>query len=469
MEAFAIISCLFRSMAPTSRSPIARQKLVARVVLILVITYLVYSLLGYAMHGDRTGNSFFFLRNARILPTYSDLKWLTVVAECGTRTETFSVDNPLCFPYGYGTSHGGFPASGYPPFINWFLRFSHFPVQSTGLLGLISGISFIGMLTYWSKKLFESTFLWSILLSVCLLSFPVQLLLERGNLDSITFLFMIAAAFLFAQRGALPKALSSVMVFLSVALKVFPALGFISWSLFNPLRHAEDVSQFKLSAKVPTLAACLLGLAVSVPFILNDPPIEFMGGINSYGLRALGYVNVPLINYFGIDVARWIIRSLIVFKGISLVVGAALVYRPRLDLGLWNRIASIDDSNLRSFTHSLFSVMSWTWLIGYIITISYDYKHIFLLPAFLVLASALEELDWSLSSEQRQLIYIMLASVLCVILIPVGYHFFFPKFVLYFNGAEVITEVVILPLFAGGLAMILFGPVIRRVPFRLDA
>jgi hypothetical protein len=453
-------------MAPTSRSHIPRKELVSAFILFLVIAYLVYSLLVYAIHGDRTGNSFFLLGNARILPTYSDLKWLTVVAECGTRTETLSVDNPLCTAYGYGTNHGGFPASGYPPFINWVLRFVHFPVQSTGLFGLISGLSFIGVLTYWSRKLFESTFLWSICLSFCLLSFPVQLLLERGNLDSILFLFMLVAAFLFAQRGALPKALSSVMVFLSVALKIFPAPGFIGWCLFNPLRDTEDASQFRLSTKAPILTACLLGLAVSVPFILHDPPIVFMGGMHSYGLRALGYVNVPLIDYFGIDVARWIIRSLILLKGMSLVVGAALVYHCRLDLGFWNGIASIHESSFRSFTHSLVSIMSWTWFIGYIITISYDYKYIFLLPAFLTLVSALEESDWQLTGKQKQVIYFLLASSLWVVLIPVGYNIFSNKFALLFNFAEVIMEVFILPVIAGGVAIILFGQIIRVIPLR---
>jgi hypothetical protein len=244
--------------------------------LLATLYYLFASLLGSARGGDAAGNSFALIKLIKAAHPFSDLLWVAVVGACGTKNAyVLNWSATVCAPYGYGQLGGGYADTGYPPMVNALLRFIEFPVAYTGIVAFLLGVLLVASLLLSSRGVFRSALVWALCMSIVLLSFPVQLALERGNLDIIVFLLTVATALIISLEANFMLVLLGGLAFLAVAIKAFPVMGFWGWLAFAWL---APINQYvvKASFKFAVLAGTVLALVYSSSWLASSSQIILM-------------------------------------------------------------------------------------------------------------------------------------------------------------------------------------------------
>ncbi|WP_216910158.1 hypothetical protein [Synechococcus sp. CCY 0621] len=176
--------------------------------------------------------------------------------------------------------------------------------------------------------------------------------------------------------------------------------------------------------------------------------------MNSFGLKAIGYINVSLIQQIGVGSARWVIRGLTISKLLALVVGAVLAVRLRLHLVLQHHFQELGDGFFDRFSQTFFLITSWTWLGCYILTISYDYKHIYMLPGLFLLLSMVDRRA-TLNPRQYALVWILVAASMISILFPHLHYNGLNNYAAISAFSELAIEFLFIPFYAGALMMLL--------------
>jgi hypothetical protein len=158
-----------------------------------------------------------------------------------------------------------------------------------------------------------------------------------------------------------------------VSLKLYPIFGLaalmVQRSLGRPLGLATS-RIFSLD-KFAVLFGSVLGLMATFPFLRGMKTVAKEGGLRSHGLLAFGYMNNTLIDAFGLDSARVLIKALLLIKLASLLLGLHLAWKARLHEALmrcwqsWTPQANV-------FSQILFVMMSAVWLGCYGTVINID-------------------------------------------------------------------------------------------------
>ena len=418
--------------------------------------YLGSSLIGYAIDANHAKASFLMLRGMRMQPAFADLKWIVVIGECGTKLQTFYQSAAaICATYGYGIHGGGYSDSGYPPMATWLFRWLQFPARQSSVLAVVSGFAFVIVLLAFSKGLLRSPWAWPLWLSIILVSYPVQLVLERGNLDILIFLAITATVVNISMSYRASWLASGLLTLLAISLKVYPVVGFAGWLTFGQL---QDNPSWKLSraVKAAVLTGCSVGLALSLPWMFGSVELNGGGGMSSYGLKAIGYINGHLAELIGVGSARWVILGFIIIKILALVIGAALAARLRLHLALRHHLEAVGDGFFSRFSQEFFMITSWTWLGCYMWIVSYDYKHIFMLPGlFLLISMVGRRVD--LAPRQCTVVWMLIAASMVFILFPLFHFNGLSRYAIISQFCELAIEFVLIPFYAGALTMLLTG------------
>jgi len=436
----------------------------SRILLLATLGYLFSSLLGYARGSDAAERAFSLIRLIRAAPPFSDLVWVIVVAKCGTKTARLpDSGSAVCNQYGYAQPGGGYEDTGYPTLANTLTHIFDTPVGYSGAIGLMAGILFVIAIMLSSRQLFRSHWAWPVSMSVVLIGFPVQLLLERANMDAIIYLLMVASSVVISIGGGFAAfLLLSFLVFMAVALKAFPVFGFMGWllsALLGPKEHRVSTM-----AKAAVGLGCALAIVTLIPWATSTAQsIGFSGSLGSYGFKALGYINTYLVGMFGFDRARLLIKGLILIKLLSVVAGATLAIRASLAEKVSGFFGSIRDPFFQKFSIALFLLMTWTWLGVYLITISYDYKHVFMLPSALMFFAVLDHRG-GMTRFQRSVFGLLVALVIFITLFPLSVYANIFAQGPFIKFAELFGEVVVIPIYAGALGVILGLPLIKSVP-----
>jgi hypothetical protein len=283
-------------------------------------------------------------------------------------------------------------------------------------------------------------------------SFPAQLVLERGNIDIQIFLLLTATAACVCMRSRAFWLPSALLTLLAVSFKVYPVIGFVGWLAFGQVAesHGWRVSR---AVKAAVLSGCVVGLALSLPWMFASAVTLGQGGMHSLGLKAIGYINVSLIQQIGVGSARWVIRGLIISKLLALVVGAVLAVRLRLHSALQHHFQEIGDGFFDRFSQTFFLITSWTWMGCYILTISYDYKHIYMLPGLFLLLSMVDRCA-ALNPRQYALAWILIAASMIFILFPHLHYNGLNNYAAISGLCELVIELLVVPFYAGALMML---------------
>ena len=214
------------------------------------------------------------------------------------------------------------------------------------------------------------------------------------------------------------------------------------------------------------LIGSCIGLALSLPWAANGGTGVTVagGGLSSHGLMALGYLNNAVIEAFGSSNGRLLIKIAFGMKILMLACGAYMAYRLRLFNILANAIevqaAKFKRTSLLSnFYRTLVVSMTSLWLGCYIVTISYDYRMIFLFPMLIFIARAIQlSPSGQTGLMQRRGLTLLLIAMLASMLIPFfAYGYQDPLIRL---GIDAIAEFVLIPFYASGLFVIVLSTII---------
>jgi len=300
-------------------------------------------------------------------------------------------------------------------------------------------------------------------MSVVLIGFPVQLLLERANVDAFIYLLIFAASVVISLGDSFAAfLLLSFLVFMAVGLKAFPVFGFMGW-LLSALLGPKEYRVDKM-AKVAVGLGCALSIATLIPWAISTgKDIEFSGSLASYGFKALGYINTYLVGMFGYDRARLLIKGLILIKLLSIAAGVTLAIRASLAEKVSGFFGSIQDPFFQKFSITLFLLMTWTWIGVYLFAISFDYKHVFMLSSALVFVAVLDNRG-GMTRFQCSVFGLLVGLAVFIALFPLSVYANILTQGPFVKFAELFGEVVVIPIYAGALGAILGLPLIKSMP-----
>ncbi|MFM7268323.1 MAG: hypothetical protein ACKOZT_07015 [Cyanobium sp.] len=418
---------------------------------ISALTYILYSLAVYGLGVPFSDHG--FTHSLRMHPPFADLRYLTANSECGVDLDA----------YYRGLVVGCDPAGrtyrfDYPPMSIWLGRLLHVAGRHTAVIAVSIAISFLVVVLRLLHAMLGMGWRFRLLASALLVGYPTQAAMERGNLDLLLFLLMLLLAAVLGlaaqpcKSSVWAQSMSFALIFLSVSLKIYPlfgVLGLIAQSRRRRGAQARLIGDGAL-ARTIMIAASLAGLLATSSYLFTVGNLIKEGGLNSHGLMALGYMNMPLIKAFGIDRARTVIRLLLGAKFISLVTGFVASWF--LDLNRAS-LSLADSANPQSrpsgFLDMALMLLSSIWLGCYLTTINYDYRFVYLYPFLgLLVWTAGSAVAGRLQRAWSNLIVGATIVVLFTPLLQVGYT---PIGMLLVRFVEPLTEFILIPLVAGSL------------------
>jgi hypothetical protein len=421
------------------------------VVLVSGIIYISTSLLFYSLGGPHSEGNGFQLFGAMRMPTYADLRWITANSECGVDLDAM-----------YQGKVGGCDAFGrlgigYPPMSIWLFRLFHFQAGWTDLLALFSGFAFLATSGFLLMKINKNTGVSMLISGLLLWGYPVQLGLERMNIDVIIYILVALNCYLLSSTSMPWRGfLSLPLITATVGMKIYPVFGYLGL-LFTAKPIAKsgfpNVRLGKLDASI-ILTGCTIGIMTAAPILLGNDVLPAgtvssgEGGIGSHGLKAFGFMNQKLISLYGLDLARLMIKALFSLKLLSLASGFIGTFRLQITKDLKRLIESILDPHTRNFFYYALIAMTCIWLGCYVTTISYDYRLIFLVPLIAILAQLP---GWQTEINYTKQAWTAMITAMAIIpgIITTIYIARMPESLYLLVGHEVLAEFIMLPIVAG--------------------
>jgi hypothetical protein len=401
-------------------------RLVCSVLVLGALIYVIGSLFISAFLEPWQQKSFPMLGTFRMFPPFADLRWVTSLSECGHDLAAVAAGrDPGCDPY---HRQGGL---GYPAFSVYAARALGLGVKQTGLLGFSFGLTLVLLLVAQVRCLFRSGWIGELLLSLLLLGFPLQLALERANIDLLIYLLLTTLSALLALRGRWTLPLIGLLSFLPVACKVYPVVGLWAWAVQDwfGLRRLRPRT-------LVVLIGAILGMISALSWLLQygdkapDP---------GEGVLAHGFVTSTLFQYSLLLtqlLAHWpgpLNAALLAMIKIVAISLSFLVARGSgLNL-LWRQFLATRCSGYsRSFLEIYVVLMTSTWLGCYLFSSSFDYRLIFAFPALIVCVALIA----SPMAVKKPLGFLFELFILSLPLV------FLPTLLLIANG----TKAILLPL-----------------------
>jgi len=422
-------------------------------VLVSGFAYILASLAFYSLGGLEHEGKGFQLLGAMRMPTFADLRWVTANSECGVDLDAF-----------YQAKVGGCDAFGrreigYPPMSIWLLRLFHFQAGWTNLLALICGLGFLAISGFLLININKNSGVSMLISGLLLWGYPVQLGLERMNIDILVYIFVIFNCYLLSITIMPWRALTSLpLITATVGMKIYPIFGYIGLLFMTKPIARIDLARArlgKLDAAI-ILAGCTIGLITATPILIgNHASVSAgYGAIGSHGLKAFGFINQKLIDLYGLEPARLMIKAIFLLKLLSLAIGFATTFYLQITKEVKQFIDNLSSPTKRDFAGYSLTAMTCMWLGCYVTTISYDYRLIFLLPLISILAqlSASRMNHWPASTYWA-------ATVTAMAIIPgiltSAYMAINSSSAYLLLGHEVMVEFIMLPIVAGSTTALL--------------
>jgi hypothetical protein len=427
---------------------IKRSGGVARVFFLLSLAYSFASLFIYGFAPQFQRFAFPMLRGLKVLPPFADLRWVTSISECGINLEDLGQGKvATCDPW----NRGGL---GYPPLSVEVARFLHVEEAHTGLLGFAIGVAILGILLGLLFQLNRPGWRRDLTGGLLIISFPMQLALERSNIDIIVFLLLtsLAAALAGSKRWLIPFA--GGVAWLAVVIKLYPVAGITAWLGLSIFRRPR----FDL-ARAASLLGTSIGFAMVLPWFLKyrgvaaQPP----AGSISHGFIVplpIDFLEdrAPLLGYVFQSIPQPLIGAVI----FSVVLGCSM--RVRL-ADQWEALISQQtDVYRRRFLYIMPSLLGCVWLGCYFLSGSFDYRLILVLPAFIAILSLQGYSEQENNASSRVLLWIVSLSGFTSFLLPLlrSSNLPYPKFVqLIIHGLSISSDLFLMPVVAGAISALI--------------
>lgn len=442
--------------APRSNALLLLFRLIAKAFFLLALAYDIFSLLVYALI-PQLQRLAFSVGGFRMLPPFADLRWVTFLSGCGINLKDLAEGKHLvgCYPY----DRGGL---GYPPLSIEFARFLHIQDSHTGVLGLTLGLASIAVLISFLRRLHRPGCTRDLFGGLILLSFPVQLALERSNIDLVVFILLIslAAALSSLKRWAIPFAAG--ISWLAVGIKLYPIVGITLWLGLNIRQRPRLVL-----IKAASLLGAALGLATALPWFLSygKGAAQPAAGPISHGfmvpLHLERIINIsPLLGKIA-QIAPQPIIGLIIFI-------LTLFWCKRVHLSAhWEEIIlQCAEGYSGRFLRTMPSLLGSVWLGCFFLSSSYDYRLILALPSLICLLSVLDSASNKQSCSYSFILTLVVFGGFTSFLLPLIYYSGFLPIELKIPASALflISDIFVMPAIAASIAILIFPIAKFRTP-----
>jgi hypothetical protein len=436
-----------------------RLRICARLLFIAALVYFFYSLLVYGWFVDWQHNAFVLIEKIRMFPPFADMRWITATSECGVDLPDLVSGRAFgCDPYGRG-------GIGYPPMSIQLARLLGVTGSHTGLIGLSTGMALVVLLLVQLRQMVPIPWQRDLAGAVILIGFPVELALERANVDIVLFLLMASLAAALASKRVYLLPICLGLAFVLVAGKIYPFFGLCAWLALAMLGRSKVEP-----AKIAVLFGAVLGLASFLPWYIAhaggvpnpDNPIISHGffAIPQYDFVRKFAANSPGTIKFAIESAIFFVK--LIFFAIPFITSV------RCDMATHFRHFLGDRFDVYStrFFLIFMELTGLTWLACYFLIGSYDYRMIYALPGWIGCVALCFYLQHDVSPVTKLLLIqivlmpLIFAPGILAFSFTSAYLGLAPKIMAYLSG------LVFLPYCAGMLAglLILIPDCFRRLP-----
>ena len=339
------------------------------------LIHILLSLFFNLLPGDFEYKAFPLIAKFKMYPPNADMRWITSLSECGADLKALAERHLWgCDPYGRGSG------LGYPPMSVEIARFLHVKGSQTELISSAMGLANVCILCLLNFRVVNSPFLRYLTTSILLLSLPLNLGLERGNIDIVIFNLFAAIAALAALQKRVFEPMISGFCWMAVAIKLYPFPGVIVWNFLEILRNRRFTSLY-----IAMVLGATLGLTSALPWFLET-------GNTSAAQPGMGRISHALMGDYAYirNLAAEISSQQIPFTDSLSRYWGLLIYLGSIPIGIKLRlprlfdhlINSFQSSFTRVFLHHFIGLTSSTWLTTYALSGSFDYRMILALPGF---------------------------------------------------------------------------------------
>jgi len=420
----------------------------ARAFFLLSFAYSFASLFIYGFAPRLQRFAFPMLSGVKMLPPFADLRWVTSISGCEINLEDFGQGKvATCDPWIRGPL-------GYPPHSIEVARFLHVEDAHTGLIGFAVGIAIIGILLGLLFQLNRPGWRRDLTGGLLIISFPMQLALERSNIDIIVFLLLtsLAAALAGSKRWLIPFA--GGISWLAVVIKLYPVAGISAWLGLSIFRRPR----FDL-ARAASFLGTSIGFAMILPWffkyrgVIPQPPV----GLISHGFTVplpIDFLkdHAPLLGYVLQSMPQPLI-GLVIF---SVALRCSMCFRLA---DQWEALISQQtDVYRRRLLRIMPSLLGCVWLGCYFLSGSFDYRLILVLPAFIAILSLLGSSEQENNASSRVFLRIVSLTGFTSFLQPllISSNLAYPKFVqLIIRGLSNSSDLFFMPVVAGAISALI--------------
>ena len=243
---------------------------------------------------------------------------------------------------------------------------------------------------------------------MALLSFPTQLGLERMNIDILIFSGFYFICIQWSNpKGSKPwssKLTTAIMAFVVSGVKIYPELGIICWLWYERLLKKREIDRW-------IAVGAIGGLISAIPWMLSGekfalPPVS----LTSHGLIA-GRNGEE----FGL---------LLTALSICVMCTAYAAHNKTVQLQqteIVKRSYGRITANLISPRWAFAKLGLVTWAISYVVTTSFDYRLVFVLPILIVIGDDLNGTVIAKNTGDKSVMRIALISAFLYMWIPLSY------------------------------------------------
>ena len=403
---------------------------------ILTITYIVYSLFSF-LYPENILQSYMGIH--RMLPDFADMRQLTHTSECNEKFINLINNFANCDfwerPFNY------------PELTLNIFRFFKINSSHSNLLGSFTGILLIVISCLYIFKSVTNKSNQYLLSIFFLLSYPTQLVIERGNYDQLILIFLIFLPYLSIK--SFDKSYMEIIRFLllgfityfSIGLKIFPFVTILPWFLL--LIYLKKLNKIFLYFSIILASIAFFSQFDYLDLILsNTPKSEGLGG---FGL----FASYP--SYFGLSGSLLLTFLKLLFISSSVCI----FYKKRLlEKILINKKSFSEREAINLFTALFFSFFM---ISIYFLSTSWDYRLIFSLGIF---PYFLNELKIKSIKNVKYILLIIIPSI--YIFYEQYFNFVQESFSLRLDYVlHVFSDLLIMPFLVGFLIYFLMNQILR--------
>jgi hypothetical protein len=313
-------------------------------------------------------------------PSFADLRLITTASEC-LQNSLWTMISPSCDPWGRPFN--------YPTI--WVQIFSFFGVTeaNTQFIGVLEILILSSVFCYWIwkfKSFYEvgEGFIYSALIACFLLSPPILLLMERGNIDSLIFAGLTLAAIILRRHLIL---ISGFIIAFLGSLKIYPFLG-----IYAVLKSTKSRSNQILILTASTFGGLLI--IKEIEFISNRSITTWNS--SSYGMSILPLM---LLQRLGFEEPR-IVSALI---GLVFLLAVSVVLNFFVGKQIYKKAKLLHENYQDVGSFNMFvSVFVFSYLMG----TSYDYRLVITFPIFMALYYVSE------NSSEKFIVFFLMLSIM---------------------------------------------------------